>query len=150
MFMNFNGIYTIIGALCFIYFVNSPYAQEEPTDAQKASDKVVKVCTLNSVEANQEFQSNVQLVRLQREKVIELQSKLETINDEDEKKAIQTELDEMLTKLSENNEMMFNTYGFSLTRNYTMVIEKSHVYMIVSEEEAKQFEQEQNKTEENK
>ena len=39
-------------------------------------------------------------------------------------------------KLNENNKLMFKTYGFSLNRNYVMTVEKSHVHMWVTEEEA--------------
>jgi hypothetical protein len=46
-----------------------------------------------------------------------------------------------MTKLNENNALMRKTYGFSLDRNYSVVIEKAHVYMFVTEEEAAQLEQ---------
>ena len=36
---------------------------------------------------------------------------------------------------------MRKTYGFSIDRNYTVVIETAHVYMFVTEEEAAQLEQ---------
>jgi hypothetical protein len=36
---------------------------------------------------------------------------------------------------------MRKTYGFSLDRNYSVVIEKAHGYMFVTEEEAAQLEQ---------
>ena len=52
----------------------------------------------------------------------------------------------MLEKLNENNKKMFDTYGFSLTRNYTQVVETSHVYMLVTTEEAEKFEQLQTKS----
>jgi hypothetical protein len=32
---------------------------------------------------------------------------------------------------------MFKTYGFSLNRNYVLTVEKSHIHMWVTEEEAK-------------
>ena len=117
---------------------------EESLD-NKDEQKIIKVCTLNSVQANQEFQHNVQLLKLQRQQLVELKAQLDATNDETTKVEIQHSIDELLKKLNENNELMFKTYGFSLNRNYTMVIEKSHIYMMLSDVEAKQFEEEQSK-----
>ena len=48
-----------------------------------------------------------------------------------------------MAKLNENNQKMVKTYGFSLTRNYTMIVETSHIYMFVSEAEATRIEESQ-------
>ena len=45
-----------------------------------------------------------------------------------------------MAKLNENNDAMRKAYGFSLDRNYTLEIEKAHVYMLVTEEEAAKLE----------
>ena len=124
--------------LISVSFASSLFSQQNETNSD--AQKVVKVCTLNTTEANQEFQRNVQLLRLQREKVGELQERLDKTENVKERDEIQKSLDDMLKKINENNELMFNAYGFSLTRNYTMVVEKAHVYMLVNEEEAKKFE----------
>ncbi len=107
--------------------------------------KIIRVSTLNSIQANQEFQRNVQIMQNQRQQVIDLNEKLKGTNNANEKAQIQKDLDETLKKLNENNQIMFKTYGFSLTRNYTLVVEKAHVYMFVSDEEAKKFEEAQAK-----
>ena len=54
--------------------------------------------------------------------------------------AIQAEIDDIMLKLNENNDKMFKTYGFSLTRNYTISIAKANVYMLVSDEEYDTYE----------
>ena len=118
------------------------YYAQETTDSGDGQ-KIIKVCTLNSIQANQEFQNNVQLLRLQRQKVIEIKAQIDGSADNNEKEKLQKDLDELLIKLNENNELMFKTYGFSLTRNYTMVVETAHVYMMVSQKEAKEFEEAQ-------
>jgi len=56
------------------------------------------------------------------------------------KKELKTQFDAVLTKLNENNETMRKAYGFSLDRNYIVEIEKAHVYMLVTEEEATKIE----------
>ncbi len=96
--------------------------------------KLIKVCTLGSAEANREFNRNVNLVKAQRQLAVGKHEQLETAT-ADQQEAIQAEIDDIMLKLNENNEKMFNIYGFSITRNYTISIAKANVYMWVSEEE---------------
>jgi hypothetical protein len=123
--------------------------QSQPKSAAPAAapaakqQKLVKVATLNTVQANQEFQANVQLLQAQRQKALELNAQLEKEKDAKKKKDIQKELDALMAKLNENNQAMSKVYGFSLSRNYTMEIEKSHIYALVSDEEAAQIEKAQ-------
>lgn len=109
-------------------------------DAPKAQ-KLVQVSTLNTIEANREFQANVQLLQAQRQAAVELNTAIEREKDAAKQKELKSRLDALMTKLNENNALMRKTYGFSLDRNYSVVIEKAHVYMFVSEEEAAQLEQ---------
>lgn len=109
-------------------------------DAPKAQ-KLVQVSTLNTIEANREFQANVQLLQAQRQAAVELNTAIEREKDAAKQKELKARLDALMTKLNENNALMRKTYGFSLDRNYSVVIEKAHVYMFVTEEEAAQLEQ---------
>ena len=59
---------------------------------------------------------------------------------EAQKEEIQAEIDDIMLKLNENNDKMFKTYGFSLTRNYTISIAKANVYMWVSDDEYDKYE----------
>lgn len=104
--------------------------------------KLVRVSTINTVEGNQQFQANVQLMQAQRQEAIQLSTDFEKETDAAKKKALKTKLDALMAKLNENNEKMMKQYGFSLNRNYTLVIETAHVYMLVSDEEAVKFEKE--------
>jgi len=114
-----------------------PAAKAEAPKAQK----LVQVSTLNTVEANREFQANVQLLQAQRQAAVELNTAIEREKDAAKQKELKGRLEALMTKLNENNALMRKTYGFSLDRNYSVVIEKAHVYMFVSEEEAAQIEQ---------
>ena len=58
-----------------------------------------------------------------------------------QKQELQGQLDDLMAKLNENNQIMTKTYGFTLLRNYTMVVEKAHIYMYVTEEEAEAYEE---------
>lgn len=100
-------------------------------DSGGEQQKLVRVSTLNSIEANQEFQRNVQVIQAQKQRVIQLQSALENSDDANLKK----ELDLAWDKLRDSNKKMTEAYGFSLARDYVLVVEKAHIYMAVSEEE---------------
>ena len=85
----------------------------------------------------------MQLVQTQRQQAIEMNAAMDKETNATKKKEIKTKLDELMVKLNDNNQKMVKAYGFSLERNYTVVIEKAHVYMFVSDEEAAKFEKEQ-------
>ena len=136
--------------LSYILFAEEVVESENTQKAEEVSEsnnaqKIVKVCTLNSVEANQEFQRNVQLLRQQRQQIVELKSQVDQTKDQEKRAELEKNIDDLLKKLNDNNEVMFKTYGFSLNRNYTMVVETSHIYMMVSDDEAKRFEEEEAK-----
>jgi len=114
-----------------------------PDAAPAKQQRLVRVATLSTVKANQEFQANVQLLQAQRQAAVELNTKMEQEKDAAKKKELKTQLDALLAKLNENNNAMAKAYGFSLTRNYTMEIEKSNIYMLVSDEEAAKIEKAQ-------
>ena len=111
--------------------------------AAEKPQKLVRVSTLKTVEANREFQANVQVMQAQRQAAVELNAAHDKETNATKKKEIKAKLDEALAKLNENNQKMVKAYGFSLDRNYTLVIETAHVYMFVSDEEAAKIEKEQ-------
>lgn len=111
--------------------------------AAEKPQKLVRVSTLKTVEANREFQANVQVMQAQRQAAVELNAAHDKETNATKKKEIKVKLDEALAKLNENNQKMVKAYGFSLDRNYTLVIETAHVYMFVSDEEAAKIEKEQ-------
>jgi hypothetical protein len=111
------------------------FGQDEPN---VSNDKLVlvKVASLNTIDSNKEFQKNVQLVQQQRSLAAQVLSKIEASKSEKEKAELQVQFDALQKKLNENNQLMFKTYGFSLNRNYVLTVEKSHIHMWVTEEEA--------------
>lgn len=132
-------ILSLVG-ICGLVVAAESKPKENGAAEKPAQQKLVKVCTLGSVEANQEFQRNVQIMQAQRQHLIQLQNKLEQAQDKKEKKKLEKEIDEAMQKLNDDNKKMAKTYGFSLNRNYVMVVEKAHVYMAVSDEEAAKIE----------
>jgi len=98
--------------------------------------ELVRVASLNTVEANQEFQKNVRLVQQQRALAVQLVNRLEKVQDKDEYDKLRKQLQDLQAKLNENNQKMFSTYGFTLNRNYVLTVETAHVHMWVTAEEA--------------
>ena len=118
-------------------------AAPAPAPAAEKPQKLVRVGTLSTVVQNREFQANVQAMQVQRQQAVEMNAAYEKETNAAKKKELKAKLDELLAKLNENNEKMVKAYGFSLNRNYTLVIETAHIYMFVSDEEAAKFEKEQ-------
>ncbi len=56
--------------------------------------------------------------------------------------------EQALDKLNANNKIMLENYGYSLNRNYVRVIDKSQIFMAVTEEEAANVEANRNRREE--
>ena len=106
-----------------------------------AQPKLVRVASLNTVQANQEFQANVQLLQRQRQQAIELSAAVEKEKDAAKKKDLKAQLEKAVAQLNDNNDKMQKAYGFSLNRNYTLEIEVSHIYLQVTPEEAAKLEQ---------
>ena len=112
-----------------------------PAAATPPPTKLVRVATLENAQANREFTANVQLVQAQRQAAVELQGAIGKEKDAKKKAELQKQLDAVMKKLNENNELMFKTYGFSINRNYIMEVERANIYLQVTDEEAAKLEQ---------
>ncbi|MBU61617.1 MAG: hypothetical protein CMI26_03845 [Opitutae bacterium] len=117
-------------------FAQNQGAKPVATTAPQQKLELVKVASLNTIESNQEFQKNVQLVQQQRTLAVQLLSKLQNEQDEQKHAELKKQLADLQAKLNENNQLMFKTYGFTLNRNYVLTVEKAHVHMWVTAEEA--------------
>ena len=131
----------ILSLVSFTIFATSTFAQNKgakkvATPAPQQKLELVKVASLNTIESNQEFQKNVQLVQQQRTLAVQLLSKLQNEQDEQKHAGFKKQLADLQAKLNENNKLMFKTYGFTLNRNYVLTVEKAHVHMWVTAEEA--------------
>lgn len=98
--------------------------------------KLVRIATIKGAEKNSEFQRNISLLQRQKQLIIALNKKLEAESNAAARDDIQTKIDAALAKLNENNQKMYQAYGFTLSRNYVYTIEKSSIHMAVSEAEA--------------
>jgi uncharacterized FlaG/YvyC family protein len=138
------GTFILAASLCAPCLLRSQTVSKPVTVSPPAKpQRLVQIATLNTVEANREFQANVQVLQAQRQAAIELNATMGKEKDAKKKKEVQAQLDSLMAKLNENNDKMRKAYGFSLDRNYTLVIEKAHIYMFVTDEEAAKYEQAQ-------
>lgn len=131
-----------VGVLASVLLAaNLAFGQTNPSfGSAPKQQKVVLVKKLEGPKAVQEFESNVQVIQRERDAVVSLKTEMEKEKDAGKKKAMQTKLDEMMKKLTEDNDKMIAAYGFSLTRVYTMEIQSANIYMAVSDEEAAKIE----------
>ena len=127
-----------------LFFLTHFLSAQEKANQEKGTLRLVKVASLNTIDANKEFQRNVQLVQQQRALAAQILTKINASKDKTEKASLQKQLDTLQKKLNENNQLMFKTYGFSLNRNYVLTVEKSHIHMWVTEEEAKAIDEKAN------
>lgn len=109
----------------------------EQTGGQKV--KLIHVAMLSDVEGNNEFKRNVGIMQRHQENIQALQRTVQTVEDEELKASLEAELEKAVDRLNSDNQKMVDAYGFSLTRRYEQVVEKSHIYMYVTEEEAEDF-----------
>ena len=82
----FTLLLSVIGQLVF-----SLHGQEPP----KQNLQLVKVASLNTIEANKEFQKNVQLVQQQRALAVQILSKMQSTQDKDEHDNLKKQLDSL-------------------------------------------------------
>ena len=82
---------------------------QQQNDTPKSNLQLVRVASLNTIDANKEFQKNVQLVQQQRALAAQISSKLDSAEDQDQRKNLEQQLENLQLKLNENNQLMFKT-----------------------------------------
>lgn len=111
--------------------------------AAQKQQRLVRVSVLNTKEANQEFQNNVQVMQARRQELIDANTTMEKETNAAKKKELKAKVDSLFSRLAEDNQKMLKAYGFTLERNYIVVPVVSEVHMLVTEEEAARIEKEQ-------
>ena len=96
---------------------------------------LISVCTLNTADAVQGYQKDVARVQTVRDEAISLQAAVTASETSVDKAYAQGKLDVVMDQLKALNVAMFDAYGFSINRNYTMQIDKSSLFVWASESE---------------
>ena len=69
----------------------------------------------------------------------ELEAKVAAETDATKKAEMQEKLKTVTANVDKINKQMFKAYGYSVLNNYILVVERQHVYMRVTNEEAAKF-----------
>ncbi len=84
----------------------------------------IRICKLSSVQANEEFRRNVNVMQAHRREVLAANKAGDAARTES-----------LLKKLNEDNALMVKTYGYSLARDYLQRIVESRVFVKLSDAE---------------
>lgn len=103
---------------------NMPETKKSPDFIEQDGARWVRVCTLSSARANEEFLRNVNVMRARRKAVLDAKNAGDVARSE-----------ELLKKLNDDNAVMVKTYGYSLTRDYLQRIVKTRVFVKLSDAE---------------
>lgn len=109
----------------------------EQTGGQKV--KLIHVAMLSDTESNNEFKRNMGIMQRHQENIKALQRTIQSVEGDELKASLEVELQKSVDRLNSDNQKMVDAYGFSLTRRYEQIVEKSHIYMYVTEDEAEDF-----------
>jgi hypothetical protein len=112
----------------------------ENPSVEISDDGLYKVVTINTVAANQQFQSNVQIMQDFRQQIMNASKSIELETDETKKAEAQQQLEQALEKLNTNNTKMVELYGYSLERDYEYTMDISDLYLELSRKEISELE----------
>lgn len=99
------------------------------TPPKSLKSNMLSVCTLNTAEAAQAFQKDVASMQAKRDIALEMQMVVENAETPDDKAYAQGRLDQVLGQVSAFNREMVRAYGFSISRNYVLQIDKSSLFV---------------------
>lgn len=104
--------------------------------------KFLHVSTLSTVEANQEFVRNVQVINQLRQTLITLNEHRKISFTDEERKVTDEKIKELTDKLNEGDQTMAKNYGYSLSRDYIHVPVVTYVYLKLTDEEYNKMKEE--------
>lgn len=129
----------IVSTKIFIKLTDDEYKKaKEDKKAEfevKGDEKYQLLAVIPTVEENDQFRRNVQIMQAGRERLVRMNVAIQQMADGEEKTKLEEQFKKEEEALKENNEKMIQNYGFSLTRNYLMQVEKLKLFMKVNEEE---------------
>ena len=110
---------------------------------------LIKVSSIQGAKQNAEFERNVSIVKANQQRASTLQSQIELATNASNKAALQQQYNQVLQDLDAMNKRMIEAYGFSITRNYVRVVEKSQLYMDATADEVGRFQELQKQRQQN-
>lgn len=122
--------FLMIVILCssFVY-ADSAHNKKPAEVIHKKGKRFEKVMTLNGSEQNIAFRKHVDLLKLQKKKIDSIKKKL---NDnkisQEERNSLEKKKEKRLRAFVKNQKAVLKRYGYSLKKNYLIVIEKASLY----------------------
>jgi hypothetical protein len=99
------------------------------------SSNMLSICTLNTPEAAQGFQRDVATVQNLRDMALQMQTTVDAAENPEDAAYARGRLDQVFEQLNALNKAMVVSYGFSISRNYVLQIDKSTLYVWATEDE---------------
>jgi hypothetical protein len=119
----------------------SAFAENSAAPVAQKQTPLLKVHELKSAAEFNEFQQNVQVMQAEFQAVTEAKAALDKEKDAKKKKDLQAKLDAATKKFNEDSATMHKIYGFPITRTFIVQPEAASIYLPLSDEEAKQAQQ---------
>lgn len=104
---------------------------------EQNGQKFIHVSTISTVDANRQFMQNVNLVNQQRQRIAILDEARKIVSSQETRDGLTKEIEAAVKKLDEDNATMAKAYGYSLTRKYIHAIEKTRIFIKLTDEEYK-------------
>ncbi len=104
---------------------------------EQNGQKFIHVSTISTVDANRQFMQNVNLVNQQRQRIAILDEARKIVSSQETRDGLTKEIEAAAKKLDEDNATMAKAYGYSLTRKYIHAIEKTRIFIKLTDEEYK-------------
>ena len=97
--------------------------------------QLVKLSSIGGKAANDEFTRNVQVLQAQRTEIVKLNEATNAAPAGKGHDALQAQLDAALKRLETDNQTMVKTYGYTISRKYVRIPEKSEIFIVLTPEE---------------
>ena len=97
--------------------------------------QLIRIGSLEGTARNDEFTHNVQVLQVQRTEIVKLTEATNAAPAGKGHDELQAKLDAALKRLETDNQTMWKTFGYSLSRNYVRTPEKSEIFIVLTPEE---------------
>jgi len=112
-----------------------PAADIQQLVLKKGAHQFVPVSRITSEQLNIKFIESIRILTQQRAVLADFDRRLAAVLNFQEKTRLQEERAALAKRVDENNSFLINKFAYSMNRNFTMVIEDSHLYRQTSNEE---------------
>jgi len=132
-FVNALLVPAVIASVSFFASAQNDTSSVASQAAQQT--QLVKLSSIEGKAANDEFTRNVQVLQAQRTEIVKLNEATNAAPAGKGHDDLQAQLDAAVKRLETDNQTMVKTYGYSISRNYVRIPEKSEIFIVRTPEE---------------